>query len=325
MDVRIKDIYTCVCCPEGYVRGLRERRHYSDQVYGTMSMREIERMNEYVRENMRVIGMKNKKLLMFDLDGTLAASKSPISKEMVGLLNRITDEFDTEICVISGCHYNQFQTQFLSRFETLKAQFHSYYLMPTCGAQLYEYGGYDGGWCSVYDNDLTLREKVRIYDAFDTAVAIYNNQIKKPGIYSYAMSPNEPGPHGEIAEDRGSQVTFSMLGQQAPLRLKENFDPDLFKRQHIARLMRRELKDEFEVRIGGTTSVDVTKKGIDKAFGVRNIIEHLHIQIEEVVFVGDALYEGGNDHAVISTGVECVSTTGPDQTMQILKQEFFGE
>jgi HAD superfamily hydrolase (TIGR01484 family) len=75
---------------------------------------------------------------------------------------------------------------------------------------------------------------------------------------------------------------------------------------------------EFEVRIGGTTSIDVTKKGIDKAFGVLRIIERLHIDKEDVVFVGDALFEGGNDYAVKSLGIRCIETSGPQETLKII-------
>jgi phosphomannomutase len=47
------------------------------------------------------------------------------------------------------------------------------------------------------------------------------------------------------------------------------------------------------VRLGGTTSVDVTKPGIDKAYGIRKLRDTLGIAIEEMIFIGDALFPAG--------------------------------
>ena len=74
--------------------------------------------------------------------------------------------------------------------------------------------------------------------------------------------------------------------------------------------MQKELP-AFEVRRGGLTSIDVTQKGIDKAYGVRQIEKVLKIPIKEMVFIGDALYPGGNDAAAKKTGVQTIATKRP--------------
>ena len=110
-----------------------------------------------------------------------------------------------------------------------------------------------------------------------------------------------------------------MLGQQAPLSVKKNWDPLMEKRKYLAHLMKKQLKD-FEIRIGGTTSIDITKRGIDKSYGILNLMELYGIESSEVVFIGDALYEGGNDHTVKSVGIECIETTGPDETLNVIEE-----
>jgi hypothetical protein len=82
---------------------------------------------------------------------------------------------------------------------------------------------------------------------------------------------------GEPIEDRGSQITFSALGQQAPLEEKKRWDPDFTKRKKIKAVLEN-LIPEFSVHLGGTTSVDVTKPGIDPT-GLENSETFLALQL----------------------------------------------
>ena len=77
---------------------------------------------------------------------------------------------------------------------------------------------------------------------------------------------------------------------------------------------------EFEVNLGGTTSIDIGHKGIDKAYGVEKLGELLAIPVPEMVFVGDALYPGGNDSTVKRTGIDTREVTGPDDTKKVIKE-----
>src|SRR3989344_5863668 len=105
------------------------------------------------------------------------------------------------------------------------------------------------------------------------------------------------------------QITMSALGQNAPVELKKLWDPNQDKRRKLKAVLDKYLKD-FEVRMGGTTSIDVSRKGIDKAYGINKIEDILRINKSEMVFIGDALYEGGNDYPVIATGVKCIKING---------------
>lgn len=269
--------------------------------------------------------MNQIKMVIFDLDGTLTESKSEIDDTMVSALNELQKDF--MVAVISGCSYMQFLTQFLAGLTKWDST-HNLWLLPTCGAELYVSSDNEkccthnpSGWTCEYDNKLSLKEKVQIVNAFNDSVKQYNED-RASGLIDISMGylrdTSDPSQYGELAEDRGSQITFSMLGQQAPLKIKQKWDLSMEKRTYLAHLMTKRLKD-FEIRVGGTTSIDITKRGIDKSYGVLNLLEICGLNINEVVFVGDALYQGGNDHTVKFTGIRCIETSGPEETLKIIE------
>jgi hypothetical protein len=123
--------------------------------------------------------------------------------------------------------------------------------------------------------------------------------------------------YGPVFENRGSQLTFSALGQEAPLQLKRKWDPDQKKRLKIRRYLRPRIPN-FEVTIGGTTSIDVTRKGVNKTLCVQKLMKRLHIKKKEMLFVGDALFKGGNDYIMKSTHIQCISVSGPTETKELV-------
>ena len=245
--------------------------------------------------------MQNKKLIVFDLDGTLAQSKSPMDKEMSDLLNELLSI--KKVAVISGGSYNQYQNQFLKSLQCPEQLLQNLYLFPTCSTSFYRY---DNGWKQIYANYLADSEKNKIMDAFQKAWIDINYQ--------------QPAQlYGDVLEDRLTQITFSALGQKAPLNFKKAWDPDKIKRMQLKQTLEKYIP-EFDIGIGGTTSLDVTRKGIDKGYGIKQIEKHLDVKIEEMLFIGDALFEGGNDYPVKLIGVDCIAVDGPEETKKIIEQ-----
>jgi phosphomannomutase len=232
----------------------------------------------------------NIRVVAFDLDDTLAVSKSQIDDRMAKLLAQLLAQVD--VCVISGGQFEQFDTQVLRHLDLDAVARERLHLMPTCGTRYYRW--IEGGWGLVYAEDLTEEAKERI-------VSVLVEGAKALGIW-------EPEPWGDIVEDRGSQVTFSALGQRAPVDAKYAWDPDGTKKRALRDYAAARLPD-LEVRSGGSTSVDVTKMGVDKAYGMGKLMEHLGLAIEEVLFVGDRLDEGGNDYPVKAMGIRSVAVT----------------
>lgn len=240
-------------------------------------------------------------LIIFDLDGTLAKSKQHLDPEMSSLLSALLKTH--KVAVISGCSYKQFQNQFLSHLHCPDTNLlKNLFLFPTCGTSFYRYTNH---WTKIYSKNLTILEKQKIIIAF-----------KKTLVDTHYSHPKT---YGNIIENRGTQITFSALGQNAPLSLKQSYDPDLSIRKHMKSILEHYLP-EFEIRIGGTTSIDITRKGIDKSYGVKQIIKYLNINKSDILFIGDALYPDGNDYPVLQLGITCLNVSSPEETKKIISK-----
>lgn len=239
-----------------------------------------------------------KKLIIFDLDGTLAESKSSLDPEMATLLQSLLKII--KVAVISGGGWLQFKRQLLANLpndESLKNLF----LLPTCGTKFYKFSK---EWRKIYSEDLSDDEKKKIINSLNKAIKELNFNVEKVW--------------GKTIEDRGSQITFSALGQLAPIDEKKKWDPDFKKRKKIKTLLDKSIP-EFSVRLGGTTSVDVTKPGIDKAYGIYKLRDRLDIPLEEMIFIGDALFPGGNDYPAKEAGVLSIKVRDPNESKRIIE------
>lgn len=239
-----------------------------------------------------------KKLIVFDLDGTLAKSKSTITKEMVKQLENLLAV--AKVAIISGADWPQFKKQVLAKMPTDK-NLKNLSILPTCGTKFYSYRK---KWVKVYAENFTTAQSAEIKKELEKAVSSSKLSIDKTW--------------GAQIEDRESQITFSALGQKAPLSAKKDWDPDFKKRKKIKAKLDKKLKD-FDVNLGGSTSIDITQKGADKAYGIGKLKKKFDLKTSEIIFIGDALFPGGNDHPAKSTGVDCLQVKDPTETKIIIE------
>ncbi len=243
-----------------------------------------------------------KKLIAFDLDDTLSVTKSAISPRMSNLLMGLLEHYD--VCVISGANIHQIQRQVTDLLPVEPHHLERLHLMPTCGTRYYRFDHDINDWKMQYSNEPTPEQKQRATDAL-TQVA------KELGLWPET-------PYGSVIEDRGSQITLSALGQDAPAEAKYAWDPTgekkLAIRDRVAPLV-----PDLEARAGGTTSVDVTLIGIDKAYGMKQLIEHTGITKDEILFVGDKLEEGGNDYPVKAMGMDTIAVEKWEDTALVIE------
>lgn len=241
------------------------------------------------------------KLIAFDLDGTLAESKQRVSPEMGGLLSELLARMP--VAIMSGAGFQQFEIQFLPAFPNSN-HFDRLYLFPTNAAACFTYK--EGVWKPQYDKTFNSFEKGRITQAFKEALAEVD--LKQP-----------EKTWGERLEDRGAQISFSALGQHAPLEEKEKWhhthEPE---RDKLREALLRRLPD-FSVLEGGLTTVEINPKGISKAYGIRQLIEFTGISVAEMLYVGDALQEGGNDAVVVETGIKTHEVFSPEETAALIR------
>jgi phosphomannomutase len=242
------------------------------------------------------------RLVMFDIDNTLARSKQALAPRMAELLAELLSR--TNVAVISGGKLEQFERQVVGRLPS-SADRSRLYLLPTSGAALYQYE--TGAWTKVYEELLPEAEAARIEDAL-------RESAQETGVIDFATPA-----YGERIERRGAQVTLSALGQEAPVEEKEAWDPGGEKREALRAAVAFRLPG-YDVKRGGSTSIDVTKAGVNKAYGVRQLSAHLDLPISDMLYVGDALYPGGNDEVVKETGIAVEAVGDPTDTEAVIER-----
>ncbi len=242
-----------------------------------------------------------KKLIAFDLDDTLSVSKSAMSDRMAELFAKLLENY--EVCIISGGKFEQFKMQVMDRLEVNAALLQKLHLMPTCGTRYYKF--IDDVWDLQYSEDLTEQQKNKI-------IKVMKNESKSLSIWREKT-------WGPIIEDRGSQVTYSALGQHAPPEEKYKWADEFKEKKKIFRDKVAQQIPELEVRLGGSTSLDVTLPGIDKAYGMNKLIEALNMTKNDVLFVGDKLEEGGNDYPVKAMGINTIAVEKWQETAIVIE------
>ncbi len=239
-----------------------------------------------------------KRLVAFDLDGTLAESKQAIDAEMAGLLVRLMAI--VPVAVISGGDWPQFEQQLVGKLPP-DADLERLFLLPASGTKLYRR---QGGWRQIYAQNFTPDERQRILAALDQSVR--------------AAGLSDGPSWGDKIEDRGSQITFSGLGQHAPIAEKTAWDPDFANRKRLQAAL-VPLLPGFAVRVGGSTSIDITREGVDKAYGMHQLVGIAQIPAEAMIFIGDAVYPGGNDDPVRAAGIDTIGVRDIHETKRVIE------
>lgn len=218
---------------------------------------------------------QNSRIIVCDMDGTLAKSRQPAEPEMVSAIESMSKNYS--FVIISGGKLSLIQDQITSLVKDTKTIL---YLFPTSGNQFWIFS--NGKYEMVYENKMRT----------DDQNIILNSIIGCINRFSLVPFTDDQ------IELRDSQITFSILGRSAPYDLKASYDPNGDKRKVFMDYMKAknpQLISDFEVRLGGTTSIDFTYKGMDKGFGLLKIKEYFRVNNREILFFGDKCFEGGND------------------------------
>lgn len=243
------------------------------------------------------------KMIVFDLDGTLAESKSPITPNMAFLLKELLRH--KQVCIITGGTTEQIFEQVIRTMGVIThikpEELTNLHLMPTCGTKYICHNNLD--WEYKYEHNIDEMSRKKI-------ISVVEDSARKLLLW-------EENTYGDIIEDRGSQITFSALGQRAPIDLKLQWDPTNNKKFALRDYIAQRLP-EFEVRAGGSTSIDITMNGIDKAYGVRQLCDLNNLDYTDVLFIGDRLEVGGNDRPVVELGIDSIAVKSPLETEQII-------
>lgn len=240
------------------------------------------------------------KAIAFDIDDTLTASKQPLESDMATVLSDLTHS--VPVAIISGAKKEQILTQLISHLQG--QSWENLYLFPNGGAGAFTFDPH-GQEKEIYNNAISEEARKNI-------TSFAEKVIEESGINKGCEI------FGDVIEFRGASIAISLLGQQATPEAKKSFDPDGKKRLAILPRLEQGLP-EFTIKIGGWTTVDINQKGIDKAYGMREFAKILSLPEEDIMYVGDALYEGGNDSAVLTTGVMTHQVKNPADTLAYLR------
>mgnify|MGYP001581894827 CR=1 FL=1 len=253
--------------------------------------------------------IKSKKVIVFDLDGTLTPTKAPMDPQMTAKIAQLL--VIKKVAVIGGGKYGIFKTQLLQQLKIPKSLLKNLFLFPATATSFYVF---KSGWKKIYALHLSKMEKSKIRKAF--------RDVFKDIGYTHPQKV-----YGKVIEDRGTQITFSALGQDVVALLGKKkgvalkvkwLQKNRAIKMKMAQLLAH-LLPELEVHAAGFTSIDITRKGIDKAYGLQQIKNHLQVRIKDMLFVGDAIFPGGNDYQIVKTGVDYISVNGPAQTKNIIR------
>ena len=239
------------------------------------------------------------KVMAFDLDGTLARSKKPMHKPMADALSQLTRLLP--VAIISGGTIDLVRSQVTDMLSDEADRSHMH-LMPTSGARYYRWNPEDDDWQEAYEHNLSEEDRRLVIESLE-------RHARELGIWQART-------WGPRIEDRGSQITFSALGQQAPVEAKEEWDPTNEKKNRLAEAVQKDVP-HLAVRSGGSTSVDISNRGVDKAYAVRQLADMLGESVGQIAFVGDRMDPDGNDYPAALAGTIAIRVTGPEDTLQL--------
>lgn len=227
--------------------------------------------------------MKHYKHLFFDMDQTIAPARQPMLPEMFDLLNTLPHS----IIIVSGQEVAKINWQ-------------------SNGLRSYTLGQNGNHATDLDDNELwhvplDPQHKAEIMAHIEAIIELLDHDL------NHEWSP---------IEDRGAQITFSPIGNTAPVELKMTYDPDRRKREAFMAQVPFQ-SDELVVKIGGSTSLDYIHKERHKGTNVQKLIDLMGWDKDECVYFGDGLYPGGNDEAVIGV-IDTVPVKDHLETYDIL-------
>ncbi|EPI43656.1 HAD hydrolase family protein [Gardnerella vaginalis] len=241
-------------------------------------------------------------LIGFDLDNTLACSRKPMLLPMAESLSNLMNELP--VAIITGGCLSLVQSQILDMLLP-GTQLNHLHIMPTNGTSYYRIDSHKMLHC-VYEHRINA-EQTRC------VIAAIQQCAKHMGVWKES---GDPMLWGNQIEHRGSQITFSALGQLAPIEYKKAWDPTGVLKAKLAQSIALALP-EFAVRAGGDTSVDVYRRGDDKAQALRMLAQYGDFAIERITFIGDRMTPGGNDYPTAFTGALAVHVTSPTDTLKL--------
>ncbi len=231
---------------------------------------------------------EQKKLLVFDLDGTLCNHRSPVPAENFALLDSLGKKYHIVMCGAGNA--------------------------PRIHKQMDNYpieivGNYGMQHARVVDGKLEITKQITCEVDADFFREKTDYLRKKYGYTEF---------YGESIEfHKSGMVTFGLLGTKAPRELKIAFDPDRAKRRVMYPEVLEIFKD-YTVYIGGSTSFDIVEKQYNKYDAVMEYAKMHGYTKEQVLYMGDDMGDGGGDSHIRLGGMDYIHVLDYTKLPQML-------
>lgn len=241
-----------------------------------------------------------KKHFFFDMDGTLTESRQSMKGGisgggMTGAWEKLCESED--VVVVSGAERRQIQNQIPDG---------RYFMLAQNGNAAYGPGG-----STLWENKLPWDLKFWIYKWIHGTLEY---SCEYADILTWPIGREQMQ---DLVEDRGCQISYSLIGHHADAGIKRAFDPDQAKRNLMLKNFPW-METRVEVKIGGTTCLDFFLDGHNKGFNIMAFITRMGWSVDECVYVGDALFPGGNDESVFGV-IDVVKVSNPQDTELIIR------
>ncbi|HWO07548.1 MAG TPA: HAD-IIB family hydrolase [Candidatus Paceibacterota bacterium] len=233
------------------------------------------------------------KHFFFDLDKTLTVSRSPMALPHQEIFDHLCNTRD--VVVVTGGTVEQIREQVTPRFEG------KYYALAQSGNHAIDISGAE-----------LWREAIN--EAQSDAVHAFIEKLKR----HFDLTVKD---ENDLVEHRGAQISYSVIGFHEDVEKKYAFDPDEKKRAAALAMLSEDVKRlndvGIEVTPAGTTTYNFILLGKHKGYNVKRLADLKEWNQDDCVYVGDALFPGGNDESVIGV-LPTKAVTNPEDTFQYL-------
>lgn len=254
-----------------------------------------------------------KKIILFDMDGTLTPPRKKVSREIIKKLKQLS--FHADIGIVTGSGYDYLIQQCKEIWYDIGTVDSSkIILLPCNGTQVYSTSKSPGVFKPVSKE--SMRKKLGD-DVFDKLVGC----LVHMQFLHVSKKPDHPLT-GHFISYRDSLVNWCPVGRNATDEQRKKFieydntyNSRLSDKVLLEKLLDSLGIDNITLALGGSTSVDIFPTGWDKTYCLN------HLKDYECWFVGDSCTNEGNDRTIyekLKKDERAFITKDPEDTIKII-------
>jgi HAD superfamily hydrolase (TIGR01484 family) len=243
--------------------------------------------------------LKDKKLIMFDMDGTLTEPYKPISTKNLIKLANLLDYY--KVAIITGSTYSEVEKQILTKLISFSknniVHLQNLCILTCLGARVWKYTG---------RRFILIQAKLIGQKLAEQVMKILNIEFLRP--------------NSNIVL-KGSTITYTLMTEGTDIE-KSNYDPTGNKRINVLKVLQRRLPKGIQLFISGRTSIDITQEGMDKGSAATYLMDRLKIEPKQSIYFGDLLQPYGSDYPMTKI---CDSFQITNKSIESVLDKLLGE